>query len=206
MCKRPSARSLIGPTLPTCAVTKVVSYRRCWRRAGRATSTAVFDPIRTSAQFGQRSFWAPRSAGRFHSALMFAADHLAHFSVSVAMNSLSSAGDVTDAVLAPRQTAPFPWDRPTPKRRGAQVGSWVPHHFRNRIRRNRNVRDEILSGIERNDLDACRTPCRVTSHPGTASPPARSTGSSSRPSARTLQPRSRTFPRTASARRRPASM
>jgi len=33
-----------GPPLPTCAVLKVVSYLRYWRRAGRKAAIAVFDP------------------------------------------------------------------------------------------------------------------------------------------------------------------
>src|SRR5215470_18744925 len=35
-------------SVPTCAVHKVVSYRRHWRRAGRTAAIAVFDPTRRS--------------------------------------------------------------------------------------------------------------------------------------------------------------
>ena len=38
-----------GPPLPTCAVHKVVSYLRYWRRAGRTAAIAVFDPQQTFA-------------------------------------------------------------------------------------------------------------------------------------------------------------
>jgi hypothetical protein len=44
-----SNSAAFGPPLPTCAVHKVVTYLRYWRRAGRAAATAVFDPKATFA-------------------------------------------------------------------------------------------------------------------------------------------------------------
>src|SRR5713101_5747521 len=44
-----------GPTLPTCAVHKVVSYLRYWRRSCRTVAIAVFDPIAVISQARQTS-------------------------------------------------------------------------------------------------------------------------------------------------------